>query len=67
MLRIVNLHANAGGKEILIRTAQVLRETCTELGWAHRSTINITVTRDARPHYRNHITENDVIWLERGA
>jgi DNA modification methylase len=51
------------GKEITIRSTQVLREIGREIGWTLAETIPITVTQEDRRHNKNSITENDILWF----
>lgn len=55
----------AGGKEIRIRSADALKETGAALGWTLNEAIPITVTLEKRPHTRNSITKNEVIWFRK--
>ena len=55
----------AGGQEVAIRSADVLAETAEEIGWEIKQRIPITVTTEKRPHTRNSITKNDIIWCEK--
>ena len=55
----------AGGKEIAIKSAAVLAEMATNLGWQIRDRIPITVTTEKRPHNKNSITANDIIWCQK--
>jgi hypothetical protein len=52
----------AGGKEIAIKSADVLTETSRYFGWNVHDRIPITVTLEKRPHTKNSITNNDIIW-----
>ncbi|HEV7398371.1 MAG TPA: DNA methyltransferase [Pyrinomonadaceae bacterium] len=54
----------AGGIQVPIKSADVLAETALALGWTVRERIPITVTTDKRPHTRNSIKDNDIIWCE---
>jgi hypothetical protein len=55
----------AGGTPLAIRSGEVLKEIGESLGWSLRRTIPITVTKEARPHHRNSITANEIIWFRR--
>jgi DNA modification methylase len=55
----------AGGKEIAIKSADVLAETARYFGWNVHDRIPITVTLEKRPHTKNRITDNDIIWCEK--
>jgi tRNA G10 N-methylase Trm11 len=55
----------AGDKVITIKSGQVLKETGETLGWNLIDTIPITVTTEDRPHSKNSITENDIIWFQK--
>lgn len=57
----------AGGEEIAIKSADVLAETARHLGWTLRDRIPITVTLEKRPHTKNSITDNDIIWCKKPA
>ncbi len=56
---------NAGGCDIVIKSAQVLREIGISTGWELCKTIPITVTQENRLHNKNGITENDIIWFKK--
>ncbi len=55
----------AGGKEIPIKSADVFNELADTLGWKVIQRIPITVTTEKRPHTRNSITDNDIIWCKK--
>lgn len=55
----------AGGKEIQITTAKVLRELSNQVGLKLADSIPITVTTENRFHAKNSITENEIIWLKK--
>jgi hypothetical protein len=55
----------AGGKELAIKSTSVIAEIAENLGWQIRQRIPITVTTDKRPHTRNSITDNDIVWCEK--
>jgi SAM-dependent methyltransferase len=57
----------AGGKEIPIKSADVLDEIARSVGWRIWQRIPITVTTEKRPHAKNSITDNDIIWCEKPA
>ena len=57
----------AGGKEIPIKSTDVLNDLAENLGWRVRQRIPITVTTEKRPHAKNSITDNDIIWCEKPA
>lgn len=57
----------AGGVKVPIKSADVLVETASMLGWKIRERIPITVTTEKRPHTRNSIKDNDIIWCEKPA
>lgn len=53
----------AGGEEVCIASSQVLQELGQEIGWTLREVIPITVTTEDRPHFKNSITTNSVLWF----
>lgn len=55
----------AGSKEVIIKSADAVTEISTNLGWNLVERIPITVTQEKRPHNKNSITDNDVIWLRK--
>ncbi|HEY9709339.1 MAG TPA: DNA methyltransferase [Oculatellaceae cyanobacterium] len=55
----------AGDKIIDIQSSKVLREIGDELGWELQTVIPINVTTENRPHSKNSITENDIIWFKK--
>jgi hypothetical protein len=55
----------AGNKIITIKSGQFIKETGEALGWELVDTIPITVTTEDRPHSKNSITENDIIWFRK--
>jgi DNA modification methylase len=57
----------AGGKEVAIKSTTVIAEIAEHLGWQIRQRIPITVTSDKRPHNRNSITDNDIVWCQKAA
>ncbi len=57
----------AGGQAIIIQSSQVLKEIGAFLGWDVVDIIPITVTTEDRPHSRNSVTENDIIWFRKRA
>lgn len=57
----------AGGKEVPIKSADVLSEMAEHLGWRIHQRIPITVTTEKRPHAKNSITDNDIIWCKKPA
>lgn len=56
---------NVQGSPVAIRSARAIQEIGAELGWDIAKVIPITVTQDARPHNRNGITENEIIWFKK--
>lgn len=55
----------AGDKWVSIKSGQVLKELGLSLGWELVDVIPITVTTEDRPHSKNSITENDIIWFKK--
>lgn len=55
----------AGGREINITSGKVLQEIGTSLGWELADVIPITVTTESRPHSKNSITENEIVWFRK--
>jgi DNA modification methylase len=55
----------AGGKDLCIQSGKSLAEIGSSLGWRLKEVIPITVTREARPHTRNSITENQIVWFQK--
>jgi hypothetical protein len=55
----------AGGKIVSIKSGQVIKEIGVDLGWGLVDIIPITVTTEDRPHSKNSITENDIIWFRK--
>lgn len=55
----------AGGKVVSIKSGQVIKEIGVDMGWNLVDTISITVTTEDRPHSKNSITENDIIWFRK--
>jgi len=55
----------AGDKWVAIKSGQVLKELGLSLGWKLVDVIPITVTTEDRPHSKNSITENDIIWFRK--
>lgn len=53
----------AGEEEICIESSQALQEIGKANGWTLRETISISVTTENRPHIKNSITANDVLWF----
>ncbi|TLD40223.1 MAG: putative modification methylase [Candidatus Jettenia ecosi] len=64
---IGDTRTEAGDKVIAIKSGQVLAETGEILGWDLVDTIPITVTTEDRPHSKNSITENDIVWFKKKA
>jgi DNA modification methylase len=56
----------AGGEEIVIKSSVFIQETATRLRWTTERVIPITVTKDNRPHSKNSITDNDILWFRKG-
>jgi tRNA G10 N-methylase Trm11 len=55
----------AGGGRVVIPSTRVVREIGETLGWTCRNRLSITVTQEARPHHRNSITQNEIIWMQK--
>ena len=51
----------AGGKEIKIKSGEVLQEIGESIGWKVADVIPITVTTENRLHAKNSITTNEII------
>jgi tRNA G10 N-methylase Trm11 len=64
---IGDTRTEAGGKFVRIESGQVLREGGESLGWSVVDIIPITVTSEDRPHTKNRISENDIIWFKKPA
>jgi DNA modification methylase len=62
---IGNNRTTAGVTEVLIDSAKTLKEMGEALGWRVERDIPITVTKEARPHHRNSITDNNIIWFRK--
>jgi DNA modification methylase len=55
----------AGGQQVRIQSGKALVELGESIGWHLREVIPITVTKEARPHTRNSITDNQIIWFKK--
>jgi SAM-dependent methyltransferase len=57
----------AGGKEIRVESGLVLQEIGLSLGWSRVDAIPITVTTENRLHVKNSITQNKIVWFQKGS
>jgi len=62
---IGNNRTTAGAREVLVDSVNTLKEMGQSLGWGVERDIPITVTKEARPHHRNSITDNNIIWFKK--